>query len=341
MSNAHAIRLVRFTDDQALAWLATRSPCTISCAALAKQFGWHRNTLGAKLQSWASTGQIQRQGKTIVVPKKVHSTMLHNAAQVHKCAEGGRSFAAILLGILLIFIAVFLACALVYINARAWAAFARASDDQWVFVSLAIVIDVLAALLPLCSRFMGFWSALGMWCMWCACMGMILWTSVGFAFGNFGDSAGARGASIDRRAVVQSDVARFRKELAALPPFAVTTQAQADAAVEERRRECDNGRFCTRARSKEAATLAASALTTRQRELSDALERLESELKVLPVIASADPQLAGALEAIKKLAGYRVDLDNASAWRDVIFAFVFSFFPGQLLRWGHGSLVRD
>src|SRR5262245_42546100 len=93
MTAAHVLALHRFTDDQALAWLASRSPVQISCVALAKQFQWHRNTVGTKLRSWSQTGKIERRGKVIKVRHNVQP----------KTAQGGTIDAKIL-GYILILI---------------------------------------------------------------------------------------------------------------------------------------------------------------------------------------------------------------------------------------------
>ena len=136
-----------------------------------------------------------------------------------------------------------------------------------------------------------------LWLMWAVCVLMILWTSIGFAFGNFGDAAGAREASIDRRAIVQERLVVLRKELADLPPFRPTSQAQADAATAKRKQQCETGNYCTRSRNEEAAVLQAYDLTARAAKLGADIERYEGELGSLPIIASADPQIAGGVTA--------------------------------------------
>src|SRR5262245_34640148 len=121
---AQALRQVRFTDAQALEWLRTRGTVRISGMALAEQFGWHRNTVGSKLQSWADKGDIVRDGQTITVQKKEPAQAAQKPAQVHNevhnappmpAQEGALrrracSLAMVAAGVLLI-------AALIYINA--------------------------------------------------------------------------------------------------------------------------------------------------------------------------------------------------------------------------------
>lgn len=323
MANAQVVQLRRFTDEQALAWLAPRSPLTTTCTDLAKQFGWHRNTVGTKLRTWAAQGKIARQGKAIIVQKQ----------RAQEAAQGIVHFSNLLSGIMFL-AALCMACALLYINATSWSAFAKSTESAWALRVLAVVIDVLAVILPGAAKVAPGRSAITLWAMWALCFLVILWTSIGFAFGNFGDATGNREATIDRRAIVLQDISKKRERLLAQPPYAVTTQQQADAAVEERKRECERGQYCTKARREEARILSARALTAEAKELSDDLDRLEKELKGLPVLAAADPQISGPISAIEQIAGLKIDRHNASAWRDVIFAVMLVLFPGALIRGG-------
>src|SRR5262245_55504020 len=130
MTAAHAIKQVRFTDAQALEWLRTRGTVRISGMALAQQFGWHRNTVGSKLQSWAAKGEITRQGQVITFQKPAQKPA-QDAQAVHNGAAQDGPFIRRALSFTMVAAGVLLIAALIYINARAWSAFMQSSDDAW------------------------------------------------------------------------------------------------------------------------------------------------------------------------------------------------------------------
>lgn len=334
MANAQVIPFRRLTDDQAFAWLAANSPLTMTCTALAQQFGWHRNTVGAKLRHWADAGKIERRGKCIKVRSNARTKTAQGNAQLPK-----------ILGCLLILCGIALAVAGFYISMNMWAAFFGQSESAFVLRIFAFIIELLTAILPVCAKFWRGWAKVGAWALWGVCIIIIVWSAIGFSFGNFGDTVGNRGASIDRREVAQQQLAAKRLELAAMGAFTVVSPAELDAAVDRRKTQCDPDkpakvRFCSQARSDEERIARMLTLTNQKGKIEKDIDRLDEQLKAMPVLAAADPQIAGGLEAMKKLLGFRIDQGDASAWRDVIFALVLSFFPGLLIRGGL-SLCRD
>lgn len=56
-----------YTSEAALAWLASKSPLKMSTVAIAKEWGWHRNSAGRFLKEQERSGALKRDGKNIIV----------------------------------------------------------------------------------------------------------------------------------------------------------------------------------------------------------------------------------------------------------------------------------
>lgn len=337
MSNAHAIQQVRFTDAQALEWLRLRGTVKISCMALAQQFGWHRNTVGSKLQSWASKGEILRDGRTIIVQKRTAQGAAQAAQQTAQPAQGS-AFVHKALGAVLVAAGIALICALIYINAKAWGSFMQSSEDAWAIRTGAIVVDLLSALLPTIALYAKKRHLWKIWSMWALCVAILLWTVIGFTFGNFGNTVGSREAAIEQREAMRDARTIKKKQLDAFPPFSPVSQEMLNAKVQKRKTDCDPDHLvvsrCRTAQGEMDAYAQAKELTDRKQALAAEIMVLTSKIELLPIIASADPIISGGLDTFNRMLGIKIDPGNASSIRNWVIAIIFVCFPGALISIG-------
>lgn len=329
------VSLHALSEEDALAWLQAQGTVKISSCELGRRWNWHRNTVGRKLQSWAAIGAIKRKGKTICAmpraaqkqPSKTAQTAPVQSEQPLGNASNKRdrgSFSKFM-SFLMFMAALAIIWALIYINYTSWSALSDSTPSLIALRVLSVVIDVLVVILPAAAKIASWRSAVLIWLIWAVCFLMVLWTAVGFAFGNFGEVAESRRATIERRDLIEDRLKGLRVKLA-------------DA--DERRRQCESGGPCSLARDRKTRIVEVDRLTFLAGSIKSDLERYEVELKNLPAIVVADPQIAGGVKAIKRLAGYSIDLADASTGRDVVFALVLVLLPSGLIR-GAISLVRD
>src|SRR5262245_18840118 len=334
---AQALRQVRFTDAQALEFLRLRSPVRISGMALAEQFGWHRNTVGSKLQSWAAKGEITRQGQTIVVQDKAAQPAQKPAQAVHNPppapAQDGTfirralSFAMVAAGVLLI-------AALIYINAKAWSSFMQSSEDAWAIRAVTVTMDVLAALLPTCAYFAPRHHRWKIWCMWFVCTAMHIWTVVSFTSSSFEQTVGTRGASIESRETMKETLAIKKRQLAGLPTFSPVSQEMLNAKTVKRQTDCDPDRLvvsrCKTAQGELDNYAQLRSWTAMQERLTAEITVLNDKLKDAPFIASADPLVAGPVRTLRNF-GISLDERAISSIIHMTFAMFMIVCSGPLI----------
>src|SRR5262245_47298527 len=76
----NVVTLHALSEAQALDWLRAQPGGRIaaSAAALGRQWGWHRQRVGRRLDAWAKAGIVKRRGDTVTFLKDVT-----NAAPIH------------------------------------------------------------------------------------------------------------------------------------------------------------------------------------------------------------------------------------------------------------------
>lgn len=331
-ASVHGLRPL--SEGDALAWLQAQGTITITGIELGRRWNWHRNEVGRQLQSWAASGAIRRNGRTISAlsapPKsaKVQSVQVQKTAPVQpvQTAKVQRSslFSKFLSG-LMILAALCIIGALIYINYMSWSALSESAPNVIALRVLSVVIDALAIILPAAAKSAKWRNAILCWVMWLVCILMIAWTAVGFAFGNFGEVAEGRRATIERKDIIDDRLKRARAEL---------------VKTDDLRRQCETDGPCPLAKDKKGRLAEVVRLTAVAKGLKADIGKDEILLAGLPAIVAADPQIAGGVKAIKRLAGYSIDLADASTGRDVVFALVLVLLPSGLIR-GAISLVRD
>lgn len=124
-------------------------------------------------------------------------------------------------------------------------------------------------------------------------------TSLGFASTNIGEAVTGRGAAIHQRASLLEDVERLKAERVSLPPFTPTSEQAVTAATIARDQECGRvGDNCRRRVAELAAVLQAKALTDKAAEIDGRIAALSVKLANTPAVASADPQVDGAVAVL-------------------------------------------
>lgn len=325
------VPLHALSEDQALAWLQSQGTVTISSCELGRQWNWHRNTVGRKLQSWAATGAIKRKGKTICAvqkqPSKAAQTALVQPAQTAGSAPSTRdrrSFSKFM-AFLMFLAALCLIGALGYINYMSWSALSDSTPSLVAFRVTSVVIDALAIILPAAAKIARWRNALLLWAMWAVCFIAVLWLALGFAFGNFGEVVESRRATIDRKDIIEDRLKGLRVKLA-------------DA--DRLRRQCESDGPCALAKDRKTRVIEVARLTVLAAGFKSDIEKYEGIRENLPPIVVADPQNAGGVNAIKRIVGYTIDLADARTGFDVTLSLMLVLLPSGLIR-GAISLVRD
>lgn len=335
MAHAHILQVPRFTDDQALAWLAARSPVQIGCVALARQFRWHRNTVGNKLRSWADTGKIARDGRTIIVQKK-GDRVVGSGGQM-----GGTSskWATNALAGLLFVIALCMAGVLLAVNGVSWYGFAKNALAAYAFVVLGLAIAVAVMALPTAARLADASTARMLWCIWLFVFVVDVLTNIGFAYGNFGSAVAGTEASVGRRAFLERRIHSLISERQKMPAFVPTAQKAVDDAKAAVARECIKvGPECRKREGELTEANRALGLTDRSGKIADELREAEGELQGIPITASADPLTDGVIDLVYQTSGHKLEVRAVNTGRNVVFA-LFLLVPAGFFR-GAASLAR-
>lgn len=359
-TNVHQLPL---SEDQAIAWLRAQGRVTVTAAELGRRWGWHRQRVGRRLRAWHMAGEIQwfEAEKTIVTP--VTPVTVTVTPPSHTLPEPvtppvtmapepvtpvtptalpvtpvrRRGGTVKLLGCVLIFSGVGLGLLSFFINATGWSAFAKTASAGVTLAGLGLLFDLLAIVLPSCASSSKWRYASVLWGAWVIFAGTVFCTSIGFAYSNIGDSVQGRSASMDRRAVIQQRLVQWRRDRSEIPLFAHTKDEDVATAAASRVRECDIKRFCSKATETELKVRAHRGFTVRAEKLDTDIAALELELKELPIVASADPQIAGTLKVMSWVF-LSPSEDLAAVIRLLIIAGCLSFFPGLAVTAGFDLL---
>ena len=359
MTNA-VIQLHPLADDAALA-LLKGGQMFESAAEFGRRCGWNRQKAHRRLKEWTDSGRLSLEKNVRKIAVVTHCPRLISVSadtsapvssvqteppSCHNEVQSPSSIVPIvrhngvtrtLLGSLLIFSGVCLGLLSFFINAKGWSAFAQTASASVTLAGLGLLFDILAIVLPSAASNSKWRYAAALWGGWAVIAGTVFCTNIGFAYGNIGDSVQGRSASMDRRAVIQQRLVQWRRDRSEIPLFAHTKDEDVATATASRIRECDIKRFCSKATETELKVRAHRGFTVRAEKLDTDIAALELELKELPIVASADPQIAGTLKVMSWVF-LSPSEDLAAVIRLLIIAGCLSFFPGLAVTAGFDLL---
>ena len=234
---------------------------------------------------------------TAVTPNAVPDTVAH--AQVLPPARVARApflaAAVFLLGLVA-------AAVGLWLNASFLWTFGRTTEAGIVLAVIGLVTDAVTLIMPCVIA--ALWLrdrhafAITAVTVYLLAVAMTALTSLGFANQNIGDAVTGRRAAVLQRTAIHEDIGRLKAERSSLH-LVPASEAGVTAATIARDQECGRvGPNCRQRVAELAATLKDKALTDRAAELDGKIAALEVRLASLPTIASADPQIDGAVAVI-------------------------------------------
>jgi hypothetical protein len=208
----------------------------------------------------------------------------------------------VLLAVPVVLLGLITAAVGLYLNASFLWSFGRTSEAGAVLAVIGLVTDAATLVLPCVTA--GLWArqryvlAVTALALYVLAVPMTLLASLGFASTNVGDAVTGRAAAVRQRAESLEEIERLKTERARLQ-FAPATEQAVVAATIARDQECGRvGDNCRRRVAELAAVLQAKALTDKAAEIDARVATLSRKLDNRPALASADPQISGAVAVI-------------------------------------------